>query len=378
MYWTSVSGSGRRQTRQVSRRAVRRAPPPSYRVPATPEQNRLAAYGCLAAIGIAITIGLAIASSGIALIPIGLGIGLFVYLGRRRRNHKPGYIAQQLIKQALVAPNPIDAVGLLHEAIDTDPGGKDTLLACADWFHGRQCWADAADAYAGYLHIESTSYYEIRHAQCLVMAGHLDEAVVELGHLRSEGPDESDRALVLSLLAWTFALKGDPSQGLAFANEAGLQKHNLTSGAQRCLMMRGTCRYLTGQKSKAIEDIERLYAINPSPEVLDLKTRMQSGTFHLDVPKPYPDWYPAKVELREGPIVEQIQDGHADELVAGSISPDRRWRWSGSQWEPMPESEAASQSVPPSAPIQPGAAEASPVVTPVDPRQPLPPQPPTP
>src|SRR5438105_14208323 len=70
MYWTSVSGSGRRQTRQVSRRAVRRAPPPSYRVPATPEQNRMAAYGCLAAIGIAITIGLAIASSGIALIPL--------------------------------------------------------------------------------------------------------------------------------------------------------------------------------------------------------------------------------------------------------------------------------------------------------------------
>src|SRR5438445_5304412 len=244
MYWTSVSGSGRRQTRQVSRRAVRRAPPPSYRVPATPEQNRQAAYGCLAIIGISIVVALTVATSGIALIPIGLGLGTFIYVRRRRRNHQPGYIAQQLIKQAMAAPNPADTLALLHEAIDTDPGGKATLLACADWLYGRQCWADAADAYAGYLHIESTPYYEIRHAQCLVNAGHLDEAVVELEHLRSEGLDESDRALVLSHLAFTFVLKGDPSQGLAFANEAGLQKHNLNSGAQGCLMRRGTCRYL--------------------------------------------------------------------------------------------------------------------------------------
>src|SRR5260370_8143170 len=40
MYWTSVSGAGRRQTRQVSRRPIPRAPPPAYRVAATPEQNR--------------------------------------------------------------------------------------------------------------------------------------------------------------------------------------------------------------------------------------------------------------------------------------------------------------------------------------------------
>jgi len=345
-------------------------------VAATPDQNRQAAYGCLAIIGISIVIGLAVATSGIALIPIGLGLGTFIYVRRRRRNHQPGYIAQQLIKQALAAPNAADALALLHEAIDTDPGGKATLLACADWLYGRQCWADAADAYAGYLHIESTPYYEIRHAQCLVNAGHLDEAVVELEHLRSEGLDESDRALVLSHLAFTFALKGDPSQGLAFANEAGLQKHNLNSGAQGCLMMRGTCRYLMGQKSKAIEDIERLYAINSSPEILDLKARMQNGTFQLDVPKPYPDWYPAKVELREGPIVEQIQDGHPDELAAGATSPDGKWRWSGAQWEPMPEADGSGSSLTP-APIT-GAVETPPVVVPPDPGQALPPAPPVP
>jgi hypothetical protein len=219
-------------------------------------------------------------------------------------------------------------------------------------------------------------YYEIRHAQCLIAAGHLDEAAVELDHLRSEGLNESDRALVLSHLALTFALKGDPSQGLAFTNEAGLQKHNLTPGGQRCLMMRATCRYLIGQKSKAIEDMERLYAINSSPEVLELKTRLQNGTYQIDIPKPYPDWYPAKVELREGPIVEQIQDGHTDQLAAGAISPDGRWRWSGTQWEPMPEADGSGSSLTPA--LITGAAEIPPVVVPPEPGQALPPAPPVP
>jgi len=79
--------------------------------------------------------------------------------------------------------------------------------------------------------------------------------------------------------------------------------------------------------------LERLYAIGSSAEVLELKTRMQQGTFQLDTLKPYPDWYPANVELREGPEVEEVPDGHENELAAGSVSPDGTWRWSGSEWE---------------------------------------------
>jgi hypothetical protein len=292
-------------------------------------------------LGIVVAIGLAIATSGIALIPIGVALGLTFYFTRRHHKHQPGYLGQKLIENAKAAATPADAVALFHEAMDTDPAGKDTLLASAEWFFDKQCWADAADAYAAYLHVATTPYYEIRHAQCLVGAGHLDEAVAELDHLRSEGLDESDRALVLSHLALAFALKSDPAQGLALANEAGLQKHVLSSGAQRCLMVRSMCRYLIGQKSKAIEDIERLYAINSSPEVVDVKSRMQNDTFQVDVPKPYPDWYPAKVELREGPIVEQVEAGHTDELRAEAISPDGKWRWSGSQWEATPEAVGA-------------------------------------
>jgi hypothetical protein len=336
MYWTSVSGTGRRQTRQVSRRPVRRAPPPAYRVAATPEQNRRTAFTWLVLLGIALAVALTIVTAGIALIPIGLGVVVFVVLSRRHRNRQPKYLAQQLINRAMASSDP-DAVALLHEALDTDSTGKGTLLACANWFYDRQCWSDAADAYAGYLHIESTPYYEIRHAQSLVGGGHLDEAAAELGHLRAQSLDESDQALVLSQLALTFALKGDPGQGLAFANEAGLQRHALGAGAQQCLMMRGICRYLTGQKAKGIEDLERLYAIGSSAEVLAMKARMQNGTFQVDHPKPYPDWYPSKVELREGPAVEEVPDGHSEELAVGADSPDGKWRWSGSEWTPTTE-----------------------------------------
>jgi hypothetical protein len=247
----------------------------------------------------------------------------------------------------MASSDPAAAVALLHEALDTDPAGKGTLLSCADWFYDRQCWSDAADSYAAYLHLESTPYYEIRHAQSLVGGGHLDEAATELGHLRAQSLDESDQALVLSQLALTFALKGDPGQGVAFANEAGLHRHTLSAGAQRCLMMRGICRYLTGQKAKGIEDLERLYAIGSSAEVLEMKTRMQNGTFQVDVPKPYPDWYPSKVEMREGPVVEEVPDGHGDELAVGAASPDGKWRWSGSEWEPVLEPVAPSQAIPP-------------------------------
>ena len=348
MYWTSVSGSGRRQTRQVTRRPVRRAPPPAYRPAPTPEQNRQTAIGCLVVVGVLIGIVLTVASYGIALIPIVLGLVLYFILRKRHRNHQPGYIAQQLIKQATAAPDPAATVGLLHEAIDTDPGGKATLLACANWFYDRHCWADAADAYAGYLHIESTPYYELRHAQALVGAGHLDEASTELAHLRTQALDESDQALVLSQLALTFLLKGDPGQGLAFANEASLQKHTLSAGAQKCLMMRGTCRYLVGQKAKGIEDIERLYAMSSLPEVLNVKARMQDGTFQVDAIKPYPSWYPAKVELREGPVVEEVHEGHDEQLAAGTVSPDGAWSWSGSEWTPITPNSAPIDSPSPS------------------------------
>src|ERR1700680_4297906 len=168
MYWTSVAGAGRRQTRQLSRRPGRCAPPPANRVAATPQENRRTARTALVILGIAIAVVLTVMTAGIALLPIGLGLVLFFVLRRRHRNRHPGFLAQQLVSRAKATQDPVAAVALLHEAIDTDPAGKETLCECASWFYDRQCWADAADAYAGYLHIDTKPYYEIRHVKCLI------------------------------------------------------------------------------------------------------------------------------------------------------------------------------------------------------------------
>jgi hypothetical protein len=331
MYWTSVSGAGRRQTHQVARRAVRRAPPPSERPTPTPEQSRQTAITCLLVLAV-------IGTAGLALIPI----VIWRVVKRRRIRHEPAFLAGQLVSKAMAAQDQ-DAVGFLHAAMDTDPTGKDTLTSCANWFYEHQCWADAADAYAALLHVYSATPYEIKYAKSLNGAGHPDEALTEFQHLLTQSLDESDHAYALSQIALAFIMKGDTSQALAFANQASLGKHNLNAGEQAALMMRATCRYQLGQRARAIEDLERLYAISGSAVILELKTRMQGGTFAIDPVTPYPAWYPKKVEVREGPPVEEVADQHAEALGAGSLSPDGSWEWDGSKWVPISTSDSTGQ-----------------------------------
>ena len=331
MYWTSVSGAGRQQTRQVVRRAVRRAPPPAERLTQTPEQSRQTAITCLLVLAV-------IGTAGLALIPI----VIWRVARTRRLKHEPAFLAGELLSKAMAAQDQ-DAVGFLHAAMDTDPRGKDTLTSCANWFYEHQCWADAADAYAALLHVSSATPYEIKYGKSLNGAGHADEALVEFQHLLAQSLDESDHAYVLSQIAMAFMLKGDVSQALAFVNQVSLGKHNLNSGEQTALMMQATCRYQLGQKAKGIEDLERLYAISGSAVIAELKARMQNGSFVIDPVIPYPAWYPTKVEVREGPSVEEVTDNHDEALAVGSISPDSAWEWDGSKWIPTPASGAANQ-----------------------------------
>jgi hypothetical protein len=336
--WTSVSGGGKRQTRQVARRAVRRPPPQSARPPISPAQSRQTAITCLLILFV-------LGTAGLGLIPI----AIWAVVRKRRRRREPDFLARQLIDRARAAPDPATAVGMLHSALDTDPGGANTLLMCADWFYSHQCWADAADAYAGYFHLASSSSDEIKYAVALSGAGHLDEALTELQQLVTRGLTESDHDYVLSQLALVYMLKGDPSQGLAFANQANLRKRDLSAGAQRSLMMRASCRYLLGQKAKAREDLDRLYAINSSSEVLELKNRMAAVSFQLEVPEPYPSWYPASVHALAAPEGEEAS-ADSGAFGNGDLSPDGRWKWSGSEWEAIapasPPNQALASEVP--------------------------------
>jgi len=289
-----VPGTGIYYTKTASghRRVRRSAAPlhPSYSGPATTTSYK----GCLYAIGVIVLLVLAIVTYGLILIPVAIGIGVWIWYRRRQ----PDSIAGRIVKQALAAPPPA-AVHLLNQAIEVDPQGPKTLRACASWFYDHQCWQDAAEAYAGILHVQSDWESERRYVTCLLAANRPDEAMPRLEHLRSVNPaDDVVQAALLGQLATAYLLQGDLGQAAAFIDLAPLQKRNLDAALQGCLYLRATVRYLSGDRRRAIADLERLYAVNPAmPGVSDSKVAMQTGTFKLSEPNPYPDWYPA--ELRE-------------------------------------------------------------------------------
>ena len=326
MYWTSVMRTGRWQTRRVASRPIRGAPPPALRPQPTAQANRRTLIGCLWVIGVIVCLTLVVVTYGIVLIPIGLGIWWWVH----HRHQQPEYIASQLIKKAAVAPLP-EAVHLYHQVIDADPTGAATLRSAGDWFYQHSCWSDAADAYAGYLHLARDLNVEHNYAASLLAAGHIDEAISEFQSLAA-GYDHIPGPL-LSELAGAFLLKGDAGQALAIAKQAPLQQHELDDGLQKALLARAFAEYMLGQRPKAIADLERLYAVNPNfTQVSEIKQRMSDGTFQIEVPLARPTWYPAEVELREGPPVEEVRDGHPEEIAAGTLSPDGMWSWTGTQW----------------------------------------------
>jgi tetratricopeptide (TPR) repeat protein len=279
IYYTKTAGGGRR----VRRRAVpiRSA----YSTPTAAPNYK----GLLYAFGVVALIVVTIATYGLILIPAAIGLGAWIWYRRRQ----PDSIAARIVTQAMSAQPP-EAVALLNQALEVNPHGLKTLAACANWFFEHQCYQDAAEAYAGLLHIQADLNVERKYVACLLGAGRADEATPRLESLRSTtSADDGLGVAVLNELATAYFLKGDPAQALAFIGLAPLQKRNLDSNLQLCLYLRGVGRYLTGDHRHAVSDLERLYAVNPSfADVMAVKAAMQAGTFAFSPAKPYPDWYP--------------------------------------------------------------------------------------
>lgn len=323
IYYTKTAGGSRR---------VRRTAAPlrsTYSAPATPTSYK----GCLYALGVLVIFGATVATYGLILIPLAIGIVIWVWYRRRQ----PASIAGRIIKQAVPA-QPVDAVGLFHHALEVDPHGLKTLSAAATWFSDHQCYQDAAEAYAGILHLRADLSAERQYVACLLGAGRADEAIPRLEHLRTlSSPGDSSEAALLGSLATAYFVKGDPSQAMAFISLAPLQKRDLDSQLQLCLYLRGVGRYLSGDHRHAIADLERLYAVNPDfPDVSSSKAEMQAGTFTIDLAKPYPDWYP--VANRETVLASE----GAATLALGPPAPDESDHLPS---EPTPESKPIDSSV---------------------------------
>jgi tetratricopeptide (TPR) repeat protein len=312
---------------------------------------------------IAVVIVLSVISYGLILIPVAIGVALWI----RYRITRPSYLATKVIKQARQMPGD-QAVALLHDALEIDPAGPGTLRAGGDWFQQHECWEDAAYAYGAYLHQRADWDVEAAYIKCLVAAGRLDEAIPRLDHLRMLPMlEDESRASIISILALALLHKGDATQALAVVGTAPLWKHNLGGGLQQCLRMRAAAQYLLGRKSQAIADIDRLYAVNPLyPDVQGTKAEMMAGAFRIEAPKPYPDWYPHSAfvddpsDTAEPPVNKEDRvkadvptqtTGPSDENpnpadpsaprtdpaefdANARLSPDGLWAWDGHQWVP--------------------------------------------
>jgi hypothetical protein len=356
IYYTKTAGGGRR---------VRRRAAPLRSTYSTP-QTSTDYKGCLYVIGILVLLGATIASYGLVLIPVAIGVAGWIWFRRRR----PDSIAQRILKQAQ-SSGPAEAVGLFNQALEVDPHGLKTLQACARWFSEHKCYQDAAEAYAGILHLHNDISAERMYVACLLGAGRVDEAIPRLEHIRAITPaGDSMEAAVLAELASAYLLKGQTSQAMAFIDLAPLRKRNLDIPLQMCLYLRGVGRYLDGDRRQAIADLERLYAVNPAyPDLISEKAAMKDGTFIFAPAEPYPAWYP--VDHRETVLASEPQiDEHAassatqdvaplpadptqdaatavaliDSAVipasapstatAPTISPDGAWLWDGTRWTP--------------------------------------------
>jgi tetratricopeptide (TPR) repeat protein len=270
--------------------------------------------GCLYVFGVLILLGAVIATYGLILIPVAIGGAAWIWYRRRQ----PDSIAAGIIKQSLSA-DPAVAVHLLNQAIEADPHGVKTLRACAAWFYDHHCWQDAAEAYAGLLTVHSDFEAENRYITCLLAADRPDDAIPRVEHLRTTMPMvESVQTATLGQLATAYLYKGDVGQAMAFISLAPLQKRNLDAALQGCLYLRAVARYMTGDRRRAISDLERLYAVNPSmADVINDKRAMEAGTFELAKPKPYPDWYP--IDQRDAALPS---DPGTDEPGASASSPE--------------------------------------------------------
>jgi len=98
--------------------------------------------------------------------------------------------------------------------------------------------------------------------------------------------DEDSHAEIVHSLAIAFLGKNDVDQALAILRGQPLQRHTLSDQLASCLHLRGVCEYLAGQRTRAIADLDRLYAMAPERlgSVQQETAAMQEGRFVYELP----------------------------------------------------------------------------------------------
>lgn len=100
--------------------------------------------------------------------------------------------------------------------------------------------------------------------------------------MRSTPLQDDSRASVSAHLALAFLHKGDAAQALEIAKAENLRGQHLGPGQCSCLFTRALAEYLGGQRARAVQDLDRLYALDPGfGGLTETKAAMQAVTYQL-------------------------------------------------------------------------------------------------
>lgn len=172
---------------------------------------------------------------------------------------------------------------LLNRAAQIRPNDPEVMAAFAAWYFDQGDFANAVASYERYLALRPNDWVARGHwAQALLNGGRWDAAIAALQSMRTAPLPDDSRASVSAHLALAFMHKDDARQVLEIAKTENVRGQHLGPGQRSCLFTRALAEYLVGQRARAVQDLDRLYALDPEfGGLADTKAAMQAGTYQF-------------------------------------------------------------------------------------------------
>jgi hypothetical protein len=194
---------------------------------------------------------------------------------------QPRWQAVRLVRVARKSQDMNASEVLRQQALSVDPNCAQAIFDQAEHFYYRGSYAAAATMFNRYLTlVPSHLFARSQLADALSRDHQTDSALAVLMQLRGVPYyDESDQAAITAKMAWAFIDKGQYNQAIELANSVIGQKRNFSPGQLDCLFVRAVAGNMLGQRARALRDIDRLYALDPSyPNLESLRQSLLLAT----------------------------------------------------------------------------------------------------
>jgi tetratricopeptide (TPR) repeat protein len=212
-------------------------------------------------------------------------IGLWLLVTGLWQLHVPAWRLRTYVRQA--ALEPANAADLLARAAAIDPNNPEVLASLAELKTAEGDNAAALELYRRYCEKVPMDWLARGHlALAALNSNSVEEAIAQLVAIRQGATLTDDSmATVEAHLAYAYLCKEDPQQALALVEASASRAVGGGPGAQQCLFYRAVCQYMLGRTAGAIQDLDRLYVINPEYEGLQAaKDAMTAATYELLLP----------------------------------------------------------------------------------------------